>query len=280
MPNYKVIDADKFDADLKTLADGIRAKLGTSAPLSFPDEMSEAIRNRGPKVIPKSINANGEYYAENDGADGYNPITVEVIDAIEEYFAGKLTELNLWGITSIADKICASQYTLKRVNAPNVTKIGNLAFYDCRLQSVNIPKLEEIGKSAFSNNPNYNLFVGGLPDSVKTIDEGAFLGCTGLVLTFLPAHLEYIGDEAFRNCAGVKISEIPENVDYIGANAFYNIGDTLTFKGTPSYISPTAFSNTGFNNYSEIINVPWSEGEVEGAPWGAPNATINYNSEV
>ena len=25
------------------------------------------------------------------------------------------------------------------------------------------------------------------------------------------------------------------------------------------------------------INVPWSEGEVAGAPWGATGATINYN---
>jgi hypothetical protein len=25
------------------------------------------------------------------------------------------------------------------------------------------------------------------------------------------------------------------------------------------------------------INVPWSEGEVINAPWGASNATINYN---
>ena len=25
------------------------------------------------------------------------------------------------------------------------------------------------------------------------------------------------------------------------------------------------------------INVPWAEGAVAGAPWGATNATINYN---
>jgi hypothetical protein len=25
------------------------------------------------------------------------------------------------------------------------------------------------------------------------------------------------------------------------------------------------------------INVPWAEGAVENAPWGATNATINYN---
>jgi hypothetical protein len=25
------------------------------------------------------------------------------------------------------------------------------------------------------------------------------------------------------------------------------------------------------------INAPWAEGAVSGAPWGATNATINYN---
>lgn len=38
-------------------------------------------------------------------------------------------------------------------------------------------------------------------------------------------------------------------------------------------IHPEAFSNSSV----EVINVTWSEGEVAGAPWGATDATINYN---
>jgi hypothetical protein len=30
-------------------------------------------------------------------------------------------------------------------------------------------------------------------------------------------------------------------------------------------------------NNLTIINVPWSSGTVANAPWGAYNATINYN---
>ena len=43
MPEYKIVDAGKLDADLKAFADAIRAKLGTQASLRFPDGMATAI---------------------------------------------------------------------------------------------------------------------------------------------------------------------------------------------------------------------------------------------
>lgn len=43
---------------------------------------------------------------------------------------------------------------------------------------------------------------------------------------------------------------------------------------TPKTISDTAF-RTCDNLVS--IKVPWSEGSVAGAPWGATNATVTYD---
>ena len=48
---------------------------------------------------------------------------------------------------------------------------------------------------------------------------------------------------------------------------------SLTFEGTPENIGASAFA--GCNNLT-TINVPWAEGAVANAPWGATNATINY----
>jgi len=48
----------------------------------------------------------------------------------------------------------------------------------------------------------------------------------------------------------------------------------LTFEGTPSFIASNAFSNC---TKLRTINVPWAEGKVANAPWGATKATINYN---
>lgn len=45
MANYKVVDADQLDLDMKSVADAIRAKAGTAASMSFPDGYISTIRN-------------------------------------------------------------------------------------------------------------------------------------------------------------------------------------------------------------------------------------------
>ena len=78
----KVVDSAVLDADLKTVADSIRAKGGTSAQLSFPDGMAAAVAaiqtGGGNAVIqPLAVTANGTYTAPA-GVDGYSPVTVNV----------------------------------------------------------------------------------------------------------------------------------------------------------------------------------------------------------
>lgn len=45
MANYKVVDADQLDIDMKSIANAIRAKAGTTASMSFPDGYVSTIRN-------------------------------------------------------------------------------------------------------------------------------------------------------------------------------------------------------------------------------------------
>ena len=101
---------------------------------------------------------------------------------------------------------------------------------------------------------NYDFLL--LNPNITHIGLNAFLDCTNLALTELPENLTNIEFYAFKNCTNLK---------------------TLTFKGTPQHIGSYAFE--GCENLT-TINVPWSEEEVSYAPWGAINATINYNSTV
>lgn len=48
----------------------------------------------------------------------------------------------------------------------------------------------------------------------------------------------------------------------------------VQFQGTPQALSSNCFISC---SALTTINVPWGEGEVANAPWGATNATINYN---
>lgn len=59
-------------------------------------------------------------------------------------------------------------------------------------------------------------------------------------------------DYAFLNRTDMKVVYLP-NVSFIGSNAF-----------------------SGCNNLTDIY-VPWSEGTVKNAPWGAISAFIHYN---
>ena len=86
----------------------------------------------------------------------------------------------------------------------------------------------------------------------KTIRDSAFNSCTNLALTSLPSGITSIGDSAFAGCSSLV---------------------SLIFEGTPEFIAGNAFADC--NNLT-TINVPWAEGAVANAPWGATNATIHY----
>ena len=134
----------------------------------------------------------------------------------------------------------------------DLTNIGDYSFRDC----------------------SYLGYI-SLPDGIKTIGRYAFSGCSRFDMLSLPNSLEDILDYAFSYCYGLTIKKIPASVKNISIYSFNGTYITeLTFLGKPKWISFSAF-----NNCSKLatINVPWAEGEVADAPWGAVNATINYN---
>ena len=108
------------------------------------------------------------------------------------------------------------------------------------------------------------------------IRECAFYGCTNLALTSLPEGITSIGSEAFSGCKNLALTSLPAGLTSIDSYAFYGCTNltNIIFKGTPTSISSTTFNNC--ENVT-VINVLWAEGEVAGAPWGATNATRNYN---
>ena len=62
-----------------------------------------------------------------------------------------------------------------------------------------------------------------------------------------------IGFGVFANCTGLT---------------------SITFEGNPKTIHSSAFN--GCSNLTTIY-VPWSQGQVANAPWGASKATIIYD---
>ena len=79
----------------------------------------------------------------------------------------------------------------------------------------------------------------------------------------------------FSDCSNLALTSLPSGITSIGINAFEKCTGltSITFTG-----KPTSIANNAFNGCTNLttINVPWANGAVANAPWGATNATINY----
>lgn len=159
-----------------------------------------------------------------------------------------------------------------------LTSIGSYAFYENHaLVNPSLPNsVKSIGKYAFYN--CRSLALTSLPSSVKNIYAYAFQRCIGLALVSLPSNLSQIHKYAFDGCTSLALTSLPY-VDVIDDYAFRGCTNlrSITFIARPTILSSYAFSNC--TNLT-TINVPWAEGAFTNAPWGATNATINYNCVV
>lgn len=167
--------------------------------------------------------------------------------------------------------------TATEITIPDgVTNIRRYAFsYVSAMEKVYIPAgVTSIETQAFSYCSKLEYI--NLPVGLKTIGGSAFYQCIRLPLTELPDEITTIESNAFTGCAKLAITKIPAGVTHIKSNAFSSCGGltSITFRGVPNEVSSTAF-NYDYN--IQTINVPWAEGAVSGAPWGATKATINYN---
>ena len=161
----------------------------------------------------------------------------------------------------------------------SVTSIGESAFYGCS----NLKKVEYKGTLAqwlgitfgnsYANPCNYGaeLYINGekvtdtvIPDSVTSIGESAFCGCSGLTNVEIPDSVTSIGKTAFYGCSGLTSVTIGEGVTSIGVYAFYRCSG-LTSVAIPS--SVTSIGDSAFYGCSGLtsVEIPASMTSIKGA---------------
>lgn len=152
--------------------------------------------------------------------------------------------------------------------------IGASAFDNAQLTTALIPQgVTTLGEHAF--HMCIKLTTASIPEGVTALG-GQFTNCYTLKEISLPKGLLSIGSYAFNAAKFTKLV-IPSTVTKIGDSGVFNCvaGAKIYFTGTPTTFGSNAFSPAASKTFD--IYVPWSEGEVANAPWGATKATIHYN---
>ena len=145
----------------------------------------------------------------------------------------------------------------------DLEEIGDYAFYHSSLSGMvilenGLPKLNRIGKYAFSGCSNIPLFL----------EDG---------VTIFPSSLKEIDDFAFYSASGIKSLDFTKsnNLTFIGIKAFSECGNLETIRYLQAQVEPDEKSETQLLYLPPMENIPKISGTFYS---GTIDTTYNYTS--
>lgn len=164
----------------------------------------------------------------------------------------------------------AGNSNLKTVRCPKLKSLPNAAFSGCsNLEYLDVENIETIGNQTFSNTKLTGDFYFNKLENIPAASFSYLFGSGKLIFpvseSVQPGAFSDLGSADYNIYLGPNTVMVPITDQETGENTW------TQFAGT--YTETASFKGT--------INCAFSEGEVEGAPWGADeSATINYDVPV
>ena len=231
-------------------------------------------------VVPIQIAENG-HYEPDAGTDGFSSVDVDVkyqnlIDYINEITGGEDTSLsdavatlvegyggfsiddialnrNLGNVVITANEIKTNAFynrAITSIVAPNVTTIRDYAFLSSTIQQIELPKVATFGAQVFKSSWLQDIKA----QAITNIPSYTFDACKSLTNVYLPK-VKSIQTYAFRQCSALTSLKLPSCT---------SIANTTTVFGSCPNLRD--------------IYLPNDASTYTGAPWGATNATIHFNT--
>ncbi|MFQ7292864.1 MAG: leucine-rich repeat domain-containing protein [Monoglobales bacterium] len=175
----------------------------------------------------------------------------------------------LSNVTSIEASAFENCSSLTNITIPNsVTSIGNYAFTGCNslknieVSNDNVNYSSEDGVLFNKYKTTILCYPGGkagdyvIPDTVLTIGNSAFSGCSSLSKIDIPSSVTTIESNSFADCSGLTNIDIPESVTIIERSAFSDC-TSLTNITIPANV--TSIENGTFSNCTSLVSIELSE---------------------
>lgn len=250
----------------------------------------------------KTITENGHYLASSDGLDGYSAVDVNVSQSFTQDDEGKVVSNGSLVSQSSATYTANGTYDTTLVDDVTVDVQGGGGYTIDDIASTEPSgaitlTTPTVRAYAFYNN---SLITSVATNGTTSLNDCAFRGCSNITTADLTGVTTMDGSQNMANCSKLTTLIIPDLVT-ITNQAFNNCKLTGTLKlksltsggGNNSFGSNKLLTKVYFFKKISLswqqnllsgctgitdIYVPWSIGEVSGAPWGASNATVHYDT--
>ena len=224
-------------------------------------------------TIPDSVTSIGDYAFA--GCSSLTSITIP--DSVTSIEWNAFRDCSGLKSVKVANKYCYDYF--KKLGISDITFIvSTLEEYE-EAQKLGATKLAIDSNSKYASedglclidNGKLILFIGKdlteytIPESVTSIGEEAFYGCSSLKSITIPDSVTYIGESVFEDCSSLTSITIPNSVTSIEYGAFAECS-SLTSITIPE--SVTSIGNCAFQGCSSLTSVTIPD-SITSIGWGA-----------